>query len=51
MAFFILHSRYHKRLNLNKEVKVLKMEKEVIESENKQKKASELKHIPLELLD
>ncbi len=27
------------------------MEKEVIESENKQKKASELKHIPLELLD
>ncbi len=30
---------------------MLKMEKEVIESENKQKKASELKHIPLELLD
>ena len=27
---------------MNKEVKVLKMEKEVIESENKQKKASEL---------
>lgn len=30
---------------------MLKMEKEVMESENKQKKASELKHIPLELLD
>ncbi len=30
---------------------MLKLEKEVIESENKQKKASELKNIPLELLD
>lgn len=49
MAFFILHSRYHKRLNLNKEVEMMNTEKkEVMESE---KKASELKHIPLELLD